>query len=82
MERGIGQLKRRFHVLHGEIRLTPAKTCQVIVACAILHNICKRRNIQLPDDPIADPIAEVEEEQQGQEGVQLTIFIYSYLYDF
>ena len=23
VERGIGQMKRRFHVLHGEIRLTP-----------------------------------------------------------
>lgn len=50
MERGIGQLKRRFHVLHGEIRLSPDKTCQVIVACCILHNICKDRQIPCPLD--------------------------------
>ncbi|XP_048879280.1 putative nuclease HARBI1 [Brienomyrus brachyistius] len=34
VERGIGQLKRRFHVLHGEVRLSPAKVCKVITACA------------------------------------------------
>ena len=49
MERGIGQLKRRFHVLHSEVRLEPQKTCKVILACAVLHNICKLRNIALPD---------------------------------
>ncbi|RXN36535.1 nuclease HARBI1 [Labeo rohita] len=41
VERGIGQLKRRFHVLHGEVRLRPEKVSKVIIACAILHNICK-----------------------------------------
>lgn len=50
MERGIGQLKRRFHVLHGEVRLSPGKTWQVIVACRILHNICKDRQIPCPLD--------------------------------
>ena len=49
VERGIGQLKRRFHVLPGEIRVTPpAKVCQIIEVCAMLHNICKERNIQMP----------------------------------
>ncbi|KAK0148240.1 hypothetical protein N1851_011850 [Merluccius polli] len=41
VERGIGQLKRRFHM-----RLTPDKVCKVIIACAILHNICKARQIR------------------------------------
>ncbi|XP_056016141.1 putative nuclease HARBI1 [Ostrea edulis] len=50
VERGIGQLKRRFHVLHGEIRLSPEKACQVILSCAILHNICKDRCIPCPQD--------------------------------
>ncbi|KAK0151131.1 putative nuclease HARBI1 [Merluccius polli] len=40
---GIGQMKRQFHVLHGEIR-------RMITVCAILHNLCKRRNIPQPDD--------------------------------
>lgn len=46
----MGQLKRRFHGLHGEVRLSPDKTCQVIVACCILHNICKDRQIPCPLD--------------------------------
>ncbi|XP_046345474.2 putative nuclease HARBI1 isoform X1 [Haliotis rufescens] len=48
VERGIGQLKRRFHVLHGEIRLSPQKACKVITACAVLHNISKDRNVPMP----------------------------------
>ncbi|KAK3886785.1 hypothetical protein Pcinc_009105 [Petrolisthes cinctipes] len=50
VERGIGQLKRRFHVLHGEVRVSPAKTYRIVGACAILHNICKARNIEIPAD--------------------------------
>ncbi|KAK0149475.1 putative nuclease HARBI1 [Merluccius polli] len=38
VERGIGQMKRRFHVLHGEIRLSPERESTVITVCAILHN--------------------------------------------
>lgn len=49
MERGIGQLKRRFPVLHGEIRLSPERTTSVILACGVLHNICKSRNIPVED---------------------------------
>ncbi|KAK6293355.1 hypothetical protein J4Q44_G00356810 [Coregonus suidteri] len=48
VERGIGQLKRRFHVLHGEVRLRPEKVSKLIIACAILHNICKVRQIAEP----------------------------------
>ncbi|XP_064605748.1 putative nuclease HARBI1 [Liolophura sinensis] len=29
-------LKRRFHVLHGEIRMSPDKACQIILACAVI----------------------------------------------
>ena len=43
-------MKRRFHVLHGEIRLNPERASTVITVCAILHNLCKRRNIPQPDD--------------------------------
>ena len=48
MERGIGQWKRRFQVLHNEIRVTtPVKICKIIFTCVLLHNICKDRNIQM-----------------------------------
>ncbi|KAJ8411826.1 hypothetical protein AAFF_G00154640 [Aldrovandia affinis] len=50
VERGIGQLKRRFHVLHGEIWLTPEKASRVITVCAILHNLCKQHNIPQPEE--------------------------------
>ncbi len=50
MERGIGQLKRRFHVLHGDIRQSPERPSRIIMACGILHNICKARKIPLLDD--------------------------------
>ncbi|WAR11049.1 LOW QUALITY PROTEIN: HARB1-like protein [Mya arenaria] len=49
VERGIGQLKRRFGVLHGEIRVQPEKACRIVLTCADLHNICKARNIPMPD---------------------------------
>ncbi|CAG2194999.1 HARBI1 [Mytilus edulis] len=35
-----GRLKRLFHILHSEIRMKPGKACKIIIACAILHNIC------------------------------------------
>ncbi|KAK0149989.1 hypothetical protein N1851_009222 [Merluccius polli] len=41
-------MKHRFHVLHGEIRLSPERASTVITVCAILHNLCKRRNIPQP----------------------------------
>lgn len=56
MERCIGQLKRRFHVLHGEVCVSPQKTCKIIHVCAILHNICKDRNIPLPPDDADDDL--------------------------
>lgn len=67
MERGIGQLKRRFHVLHSEVRISPpVKICKMIHVCGMLHNICKERNIHIPlneaeaepDDGVAlhDPV--------------------------
>lgn len=50
MERGAGQLKQRFHVLHSEVRVKPEETCRVILACELLCNICKVRNIGLPNE--------------------------------
>ena len=39
VERSFGVLKKRFGVLHCEIRLCPKKACKVIGACFILHNM-------------------------------------------
>ena len=37
-ERCNGILKRRFHCLHGELRVSPERACNIIAACIILHN--------------------------------------------
>ncbi|CAC5414366.1 HARBI1 [Mytilus coruscus] len=43
-------MKRRFHVLHGEVRMKPAKVCRIIGACAILHNIAIMLREPMEDD--------------------------------
>ncbi len=68
VERGIGQLKRRFHVLHGEVRLTPDKVCKVIIACAILHNICKARQIAEPLEGDGDENSD-DDDDGGEENI-------------
>ncbi|XP_048244734.1 putative nuclease HARBI1 [Haliotis rufescens] len=66
VERAIGQLKRRFPVLHGEIRLKPEKACKVIIACAVLHNICKDRHIPVSTTDGHDGLGRLD----GQNGAQ------------
>ena len=41
---------KRWFMHSAEIRLTPERASTVITVCAILHNLCKRRNIPQPDD--------------------------------
>ncbi|CAC5360251.1 HARBI1 [Mytilus coruscus] len=44
IERTLGVVwKRRFHVLHSEIRMKPGKVCRIIGACAVLHNSCHKK---------------------------------------
>ena len=59
-------MKRRFHVLHGEIRLTPEGASTVITVCAILHNLCKRRNIPQPDDDDDDDDGDQHDNEFGR----------------
>ena len=49
----IGQLKRRFHCLHTELRLTPERAGRVIVACVVLFNMSKDLGL-LMDDAVED----------------------------
>ena len=39
IEQTFGRWKRRFHLLRSEVRMQPEKVCQLIGACATLHNI-------------------------------------------
>ncbi|KAK3877886.1 hypothetical protein Pcinc_017442 [Petrolisthes cinctipes] len=54
VESGIAQLKRRFNVLDGEIRVDPIKTSKIVMVCASLNNLCKERNVELPDEHDVD----------------------------
>ncbi|KAA0725346.1 putative nuclease HARBI1 [Triplophysa tibetana] len=71
VERGVGQLKRRFHVLHGEVRLRPEKVSKVIIACAILHNICKVRQIAEPLEDGDEDEDEDNDEDGGEEDIHI-----------
>ncbi|KAM7297953.1 putative nuclease HARBI1 [Ixodes scapularis] len=48
VERTIGQLKRRFHCLHAELRMEPSRCCDIIMACCVLHNLAKRYPCAMP----------------------------------
>ncbi|WAR17990.1 HARB1-like protein [Mya arenaria] len=41
IERAFGVLKRRFHILHTEIRMKPLKVSKIVVCCVVLHNLAK-----------------------------------------
>lgn len=55
-ERKFGILKSRFRCLGccATLEYTPEKICKLITACAVLHDICKRRGLELPDDIVPD----------------------------
>ncbi|XP_064631631.1 putative nuclease HARBI1 [Lineus longissimus] len=55
VERCFGVLKRRFHCLHAEIRMRPARVCKIITACAVLHNIAIDRREPLLGRPNREP---------------------------
>lgn len=77
MERGIGQLKRRWGILHGELCVNPEKACKIILSCGVLHNICKARQIPLPEvNQVLQVDANVNNNFNGpQEGLHYRDFI-------
>ena len=56
IEQVFGRWKRRFHLLHSEIRMKPEKVCLLIGACAILKNIAIMFN-----EPEEDEDTDLEE---------------------
>ncbi|XP_064464165.1 putative nuclease HARBI1 [Ornithodoros turicata] len=51
VERTIGQLKRRFHCLHSELRVATRHCCPIITACCVLHNIAKQFGSEVRESP-------------------------------
>ncbi|KAL2085042.1 hypothetical protein ACEWY4_020560 [Coilia grayii] len=41
IERAFGVLKRRFHCLHGELRMIPERVCKIVCATVFLHNMAR-----------------------------------------
>lgn len=54
IEQAFGWWKRRFHLLHSEIRMKPEKACLLIGACAVLHNFAIIRREPQLDHAVAD----------------------------
>jgi hypothetical protein len=52
-----------FVVSAGLLKLKPEKCCKVVVATAVLHNICQERGVPLPDD------VELNNEDADDDGV-------------
>ena len=67
IERSFGVLKRRFHILHSEIRMAPDRVCTIIVACFVLHNIAVFvREPEIDDDwDIDEQEFDVQEQYHG-----------------
>jgi hypothetical protein len=59
VENFFGVLKRRLPCLRNGLRLNLDTTVKVIVACGVLHNICKEQ-----DDDIENYFEEIEDEEE------------------
>ncbi|XP_069473149.1 uncharacterized protein [Ambystoma mexicanum] len=70
IERTFGLLKARFRCFSrswGSLLYKPVKTGQIVVLCAMLHNLCMRRNVPLPPDTEDDD--EVDDEDDDGDGM-------------
>ncbi|XP_064631610.1 putative nuclease HARBI1 [Lineus longissimus] len=63
IERCFGQLKKRFPILLGQVRLRIPKVPSVVVACCVLHNAAKYLNDR--DDDFID--AQDDDDEEGDE---------------
>ena len=68
IEQTFGRWKRRFHLLHSKIRMQPEKVCQLIGACAILHNIAIAFNEPMEDLEDDDDEPDVQDYQGPENG--------------
>uniref|UniRef100_A0A915JBC8 DDE Tnp4 domain-containing protein n=1 Tax=Romanomermis culicivorax TaxID=13658 RepID=A0A915JBC8_ROMCU len=60
IEQTFGRWKRRFHIMHGEVRIKPSKVTKLIIATSILHNLAIDRNQRDFDDVFEDELEGIE----------------------
>ncbi|XP_028419108.1 putative nuclease HARBI1 [Dendronephthya gigantea] len=77
IEQVFGRWKRRFHLLHSEIRMEPEKVCLLIGACAVLQNIAIMFNEpdEEEDVDLEEPDPEVEPQVGHDTGRQIRAHI-------
>ncbi|XP_046873620.1 putative nuclease HARBI1 [Hypomesus transpacificus] len=66
VERNFGVLKRRFHCLHGELRMSPARVCKIIGACVVLHNMARDLALPEPNEPELGMVVDAEPAQENE----------------
>jgi len=70
IEQMFGRWKRRFHVLHSEIRMAPEKVCMFVGTFAMLHNIALLLHKPMADEEV-DELADVDPYHGLQQGLSL-----------
>ena len=70
IEQTFGRWKRRFHVLHAEIRMAPEKVCMIMGACAVLHNIALLLHEPMEDEEVEE-LADVDPYHGPQQGLSI-----------
>ena len=68
IERSFGCLKSRWRILDhtgGTLCYSPAKSAKIIVACCILHNICRRNGTEIIEDTnsIAPSLLDIQQDE-------------------
>ncbi|XP_069469545.1 putative nuclease HARBI1 [Ambystoma mexicanum] len=72
VERVFGLLKARFWCLNrtrGALMYAPEKVGKIVLTCAMLHNLCCRRNLPLPPDAHVQTPEDGSEDDDVPEGV-------------
>ena len=74
IEQTFGRWKRRFHVLHAEIRMAPEKVCMIVGACEMLHNIALLLNEPMEDEEVKE-LPDVDPYHGPQQGLSIRDYI-------
>ena len=62
----IGILKKKWHIFHIGLKLSPGRSCRAILACAVLHNGAQDVGFSAPDEELEDQ--EIGADPEGDVG--------------